>query len=316
MAKSPEGKARQAEAMRRYWASLSNETRIRIGGRISQSLTGKVQSEAHLRANSEGHRGKVLSEGTRRKLSDSLILAYAEGRKQPVRSSHRRGARHTEEAKAKIREARARQVMWNKGVKTGPMPREVVEKRAASQRGKPHAITQAVLAGRVRMIEKKRGRKATEETKRKQSESQRKTYQQGRTVPFSSGYGKGAYYASPCQGQIWLRSSSEIQRAQELDAAKEVWLYEIEAYPLMMDGKRTTYRPDFWILPQVARGVSLQDPVAFLHRLPKTDVLLEDVKGWWSPSHKTYPKIMAFQAQYPELNFQIVVRKGIRKHGQ
>ena len=152
--------------MRRYWASLSNETRIRIGGRISQSLTGKVQSEAHLRANSEGHRGKVLSEGTRRKLSDSLILAYAEGRKQPVRSSHRRGARHTEEAKAKIREARARQVMWNKGVKTGPMPREVVEKRAASQRGKPHAITQAVLAGRVRMIEKKRGRKAIRESKK------------------------------------------------------------------------------------------------------------------------------------------------------
>lgn len=315
MAKSPEGKVRQAEAMRRYWAALSNEARVEMGGRISHALKGKVQSEAHRRANSEGHRGQVLSKETRRKLSDALRLAYAEGRKQPVRSSHRKGTQHTEETKAKIREARTRQVMWNKGVKTGPMPREIVEKRAASQRGRPHAITQAVLAGRVRAIEKKRGRKATEETRRKQSESQRKTYQQGRIVPFSSGYGKGAYYASPYQGQIWLRSSSEIQRAQELDAAKEVWFYEVEAFPVVMAGKRTTYRPDFWILPRVARGVD-QDPMTLLHSLPKTEIALEDVKGWWEPSHKTYQKIVAFQAQYPELNFQIVVRKGIRKHGR
>lgn len=43
----------------------------------------------------------------------------------------------------------------------------------------------------------------------------------------------------------------------------------------------------------------------------ESQVVLEDVKGWWKPSHKAYPKVRAFQSQYPRVRFQITVREGL-----
>jgi hypothetical protein len=140
----------------------------------------------------------------------------------------------------------------------------------------------------------------------------RKAYAEGRkTVKAASGYGLGGYYCTPFQGHVWMRSGSELQRAEELDAAGLVWFYEARRFNVQMD-RPTTYTPDFWVVPGVGRQDIPQDALGFLFAQPESAVLVEDVKGWWKPTHKTYPKVQAFQEQYPSIQFQIVLREGRR----
>lgn len=254
---------------------------------------------------------KTLSDETKQKLSEALKRAYAEGRKQPVQSGHRKGIPHTEETKAKIREARAKQTIWNKGIKTGPRPEAVREKISRSTKGRESTIPMEKReAWRQAISEGKKGHVQSEETRQRRGASLRKAYAEGRkTVKAESGYGLGGYYDSPFQGRVWLRSSSEFQRADELDAAGLVWFYEVKRYSVQMD-QPTTYTPDFWVVPNVDRKDVPSDALAFLQALPVSAVQVEDVKGWWKPSHKTFPKIQAFREQYPDIQFSIVLREG------
>lgn len=221
----------------------------------------------------------------------------------------RKGSSHTPEAKARLREARAKQTPWNKGVRTGPQDPEVVRRRALSQTGTKRAVTRKVLDGRVRNAEAHRGKTQSAETRAKRGASLRLAYAEGRKVAYS-GYGKGCWYDSPHQGAIWLRSTSELQRARELDEAEAVWFYEVRRYGVHIDAGLATYMPDFWIVPGVPRAQVPGDvePQEFLASHPHE---VEDVKGWWKPTHKTYRKVTAFAEQHPEVSFRVVVRQGI-----
>jgi hypothetical protein len=125
-----------------------------------------------------------------------------------------------------------------------------------------------------------------------------------------SGFGKGSWYNSPFQGCIWLRSSSEVQRAKELDAEGAVWFYEALRYSVVLDNEVRSYTPDFWVVQDVHRTNVPEDlnPKLFLSIHPH---VVEDVKGWWKPTHKTYRKVMAFIEQHPEVSFRVVIREGM-----
>lgn len=305
--RSKESYQRQSETMRKRWAGLPEEQKLLIGSRISMSLTGKPQSEAHRLANSEGHKGLKQSSDSRKKKSESLIQAYAEGRKQPVRSSHRKGVKLTEEQRGKF--SRLGLPAWNKGLKTGPQDKQVVLRRSASQRGKTPRVTEAVIAGRVRQSATKKGRKQSPELIEKRTAGLRLAYLTGRReVSPKSGYGRRFFYNSPYQGRICLRSSSELQRAQELDSEQAVWFYEVRRFSVVLGGKLTTYTPDFFIVRGVPRVDVVGDPTLLLESHP---LQVEDVKGWWGPKHKTYQKIQAFMSQYPQVDFKIAIRQGL-----
>jgi hypothetical protein len=305
--RSKESYEKSGEIMHKHWESLSPEQKLLIGSKISKGLTGKVQSEAHRLANSEGHKGLKQSDESRRKKSEALKKAYAEGRKQPVRSSHRKGVKLTEEHKRLF--DRSGKIPWNKGVKTGPQDRGVVLKRANSQRGKTQRVTEAVIAGRLRQSETKRGKKQSPDLIEKRAKGLRLAYSEGRhVVSPRAGYGKRFFYDSPYQGRICLRSSSELQRALELDSEQLVWFHEAQRFSMTFNGKLTTYTPDFWIVPGISRAEVVGDPLSLLESHP---VRVEDIKGWWGPKHKTYQKIQAFIDQYPHVDFKIVVRQGL-----
>lgn len=63
--------------------------------------------------------------------------------------------------------------------------------------------------------------------------------------PKNLGYGNRSYYQSPLQGEVCFRSSYELKYAQYLDSIGEPWFYEAEALEMVINGKETTYRPDF-----------------------------------------------------------------------
>lgn len=94
----------------------------------------------------------------------------------------------------------------------------------------------------------------------------------------------------------------------ELDAAGCVWFYEVRRYDVVLDGRTASYTPDFWIVEGTQTDVP--SDVDAREYVSTHAHVVEDVKGWWKPTHKTYRKVMAFQEQHPEVHFQIVVREG------
>lgn len=260
------------------------------------------------------------SEEAKRKTSESLKRAYAEGRKQPVRSSHRKGVALTEEQKAQISNTlKTKHITpWNKGVVMGPRPDEVKERIAATLTGKTHPVSpDKVTAWKANISAGKMGSVQSAESNAKRSASLVRAYAEGRkVVSDKSGYGRRFSYRSPFQGRVILRSSSELERARELDAAGVVWFYEVKRFPVIREDKISTYTPDFWVVPGWSREDVPANFTTFLDTLDPSAVEIEDVKGWWGPGHKTYPKIRDFQAQYPHLNFKIVQRNGLRNSPQ
>lgn len=309
---TPERRARHAEKMRAWHASQSEEEKADRAAKIGTALRGQERTEEQRRRNSEAQKGKTLSAEHKAKVSRGLKRSYTEGRREPVRSSHRKGAKHTPEARRKMSEALQGREVWNKGKKTGPRPPEVRLKISEALAGAPFRVPpEKYDAWRVAISETKQGSKATKETRLKMSEAQKRSWASGeREVPAKSGYGIGSFYLTPLQGRRWLRSTSEVQRAQELEEEGIPYLYEARRYPVQLEGEiPSTYRPDFWLLPDYEGG-PIEDPVAFLEGYSGR-VVIEDVKGWWGPRHKTYLKIKAFQEQHPGLDFRIVVRGGI-----
>jgi hypothetical protein len=293
------------------WANKTPEERAAIGSKISKSLTGKKQSEAHRLANSEGHKGVKQSAEAVAKRSESLKRCYAEGRRQPVRSSHRKGVKLSPEHRAKF--DRTGKKPWNAGKKTGPRPKEVTERIAAKLKGRKRQVTPAMKEGAIRAAKKKLGKKHTPEQRARRSASMVEDYLNGRrNVSPKAGYGKGRWYQTAHLGVIWLRSSSEEQRARELDAANTVWFFEVERFPVIVAGVQKSYMPDFWVVPNCTWDdvppEAIANPNPFL---ATREVHLEDVKGWWHEGHKTWAKIRAFQEQYCDLRFEIVVRGGM-----
>ena len=75
-----------------------------------------------------------------------------------------------------------------------------------------------------------------------------------------------------------FRSSWELVTAKYLDAEGYEWDYEVQRYPILVDGKSRTYMPDFWI---TAAGA----------------LTLVDVKGRWRCEQRR--RVELFREQYP-----------------
>jgi hypothetical protein len=61
-----------------------------------------------------------------------------------------------------------------------------------------------------------------------------------------TGHSKGAYF-NHNGNMIWLRSSYETRLARALTNAGIIWDYEIKTFVLEINGRKTTYRPDFYL---------------------------------------------------------------------
>ncbi|MEN3051309.1 MAG: hypothetical protein ABC596_05805 [Candidatus Methanosuratincola petrocarbonis] len=92
----------------------------------------------------------------------------------------------------------------------------------------------------------------------------------------------GAWFKLPDGSQIWLRSKWEYGVATYLTKEGHDWTYEPHAFPILVDGKHTTYTPDFY--------------------LSRTQEYIE-VKGYWRPAYQK--KYRAFRRTYPTVNFTV-----------
>jgi len=233
-------------------------------------MTGRLHSAGTRLKMSEARKTwwDTRTEAERESLGMTLKEGYASGRLLPARNNL--GKHFSNEVKLRMSAAKRGLPSPMKGIQKGPMQMEVRQRISTTLKGRPRVFR---VGGRDRL-----------------RESLMKARENGGFK--GSGWGKGSYYQSPNQGQIWLRSTSEVQRAMELDAAHEVWFYEMGAYDLELPTGPVTYTPDFWIL------------------MENGDFRIEEVKGWWAPEHKDYLKLQCFKEQHPEILFDLVIRKG------
>jgi len=67
----------------------------------------------------------------------------------------------------------------------------------------------------------------------------------GKNTSPKSSRGIHTYYQSPLQGEVCFRSSYELAYAKYLDSINEPYFYEAGIIEMTINGKQTTYRPDF-----------------------------------------------------------------------
>lgn len=81
-----------------------------------------------------------------------------------------------------------------------------------------------------------------------------------------SGYGKGAWYYTSCQGYKWLRSSYEIAFAEYLDQNNILWYYEPKTFSMIINSKKTVYIPDFF-LPEFNKFIEVKGHLDEVHKI-------------------------------------------------
>lgn len=69
-------------------------------------------------------------------------------------------------------------------------------------------------------------------------------FKAGRKMGYNTNWGKGAYYETPNQGKVWMRSGWEVKVADYLTARDIDWYYERE-WLNISDDKH--YLPDFYV---------------------------------------------------------------------
>ena len=97
--------------------------------------------------------------------------------------------------------------------------------------------------------------------------------QLGRQAP----HGKGSWYDSVRNGPLWMRSTYELRFCQHADDLCYSYDWEPKAFPLEIEGVKTTYRPDVFI-----RDLNLW----------------VEIKGYWRDD--AYSKFIAFKETYPK----------------
>lgn len=80
----------------------------------------------------------------------------------------------------------------------------------------------------------------SEEARKKMSDA----YSNGRTMGFSTNWSVGAYYNTPNQGKVWMRSGWEVKVADYLTKQGIDWYYE---YKWVILSNKSKYLPDFYI---------------------------------------------------------------------
>ncbi len=112
----------------------------------------------------------------------------------------------------------------------------------------------------------------------------------GKPTPHS----KGRWFALPNGENIWIRSSYEERALTVILSIGIAWIYEPKAFPIIVDDKNTTYRPDFYF---------------------------PEYNMWWNTKGtkrngdwvypKSRKKVEAFLKQYPEENLKILYESDI-----
>ena len=157
------------------------------------------------------NKGKKISEESRRKQSLSRKKLFASGYVHPMkgkkfpsgRFSPMKGQKHSEEARRKIRKARARQVFTKEAIEkrrlanTGKKRSEEAKRRMSETRMGIKLSKET----RRRMSESKKGTKQSEESKQKMSVSKKKLFVSGLLIPRIGGrsvkpYQPQGYYAN------------------------------------------------------------------------------------------------------------------------
>jgi len=69
-------------------------------------------------------------------------------------------------------------------------------------------------------------------------------FKKGRKIGYNTNWGKGAYYETPNQGKVWMRSGWEVKVADYLTEHGVSWYYEHEWLDISYDKH---YLPDFYI---------------------------------------------------------------------
>lgn len=108
----------------------------------------------------------------------------------------------------------------------------------------------------------------------------------GRPTP----HGKASYYTCKNGTKIQLRASYEPRVATCLDKLNITWKYELKAFPLEINDRKTTYRPDFY--------------------LPEYNIWLES-KGYWRD--RSYLKVKEFCVLYPDEILKVLYLKDIKQ---
>lgn len=107
-------------------------------------------------------------------------------------------------------------------------------------------------------------------------------------------HGKGTWYETP-QGKIFLKSSWELAYAKYLDSIGEEYYYEPSAFCMNINGKDTTYTPDFY-LPNKGKFV--------------------EVKGYWRDDAKAK---FDYFSNIPEINeyfgYELLMKDDLQKLG-
>lgn len=131
------------------------------------------------------------------------------------------------------------------------------------------------------------GKRHSEENIKKMSEIQKRTAKRGKDCNF---YGKRFYAKkkSLFYRDIFFRSSWELKYAMYLDQNSIAWIYEPEAFDLIVENKECTYTPDFY--------------------LPESQQYIE-IKGFWYGDARV--KLDAFMKIKP--NTLIIVEKDLKK---
>ena len=231
-------------------------------------FAGHKHTEETKRKISESLLGKEFSEESRRKMSEAnLGKKFSEEHRRKISEKNKGkwgtflGRRHTEESKRKISEAHLRK----------ELSEESRRKKSEARLGRRHTEE-----SKRKMSEVHLGRIHTEETKRKIRENHNSK------PPHKVQY-----------NGIWLRSGWEAGWAGCLDGASIKWLYEPHTFVVIVNGKETTYRPDFY-LPDFG--------------------IYHEVKGYCRPGYDNLAKVLAAREQHG-LNITIIDYKLLKRLG-
>jgi len=252
-----------------------------MGGKPGPML-GKHHTEETKRKMSEIHMGHPVSTESRQRISLAKL-----------------GKKLSEEIKRKISEAHL-------GRKRGPPTEEHKRKMSEAHLGKQHTEeSKSKMRGRIGTF---LGRNHTEESKRKISANSGRRGKPG-TMLSKPGTMLGKHHTEETKKKmrenynckphkvlykdIWFRSSWEAKVAEYLDKIPVSWLYEPHVFTLVIDGKETTYRPDFY-LPELG--------------------VYHEVKGYARPGLNNCAKVLAAREQHG-LNITVIDYRLLKRLG-
>jgi len=196
---------------------------------------------------------------------------------------------HVESSEEKSKRVKERYKTHEHPLKGKHRPEHVKEALRVSHMGKP------LSEETKRKISKKNsgknnpfyGKHHTSETKAYLDKLRKKNVRRGKDSNFygHTYHSKGQWCTRLSGKKIWMRSSWEVKYAEYLDKNTVEWDYESRAFPIVLNEKEQTYRPDFFLV--------------------KENQYVE-IKGYWRDDAKE--KFDAFCEQYPKIKIVVLMK--------